>query len=57
LRERGGVNRIQPEWADLGRLPRPPAALQNRILAAIDLFPCDLLFVHRDAEREDPEHR
>jgi hypothetical protein len=41
----------------LGRLPRPPAALQNRILAAIDLFPCDLLFVHRDAEREDPEHR
>jgi hypothetical protein len=57
LRERGGVNRIQPEWADLGRLPRPPAALKNRILAAIDLFPCDLLFVHRDAEKEDPEHR
>ena len=57
LRERGGVNRIQPEWADLGRLPRPPDALQDRILVAIDLFPCDLLFVHRDAEREDPEHR
>jgi hypothetical protein len=57
LRARGGVNRIQPEWADLNRLPRPPKALQDRILAAIDLFPCDLLFVHRDAEREDPEHR
>jgi hypothetical protein len=57
LRERGGVNRIQPEWADLNRLPNPPKALQERILTAIDLFPCDLLFVHRDAEREDPEHR
>ena len=57
LREKGGVNRIQPEWADLNRLPRPPKALQDRILAAIDLFPCDLLFVHRDAERENPEHR
>ena len=57
LRERGGVNRIQPEWADLRRLPRPPNTLQERILTAIDLFPCDLLFIHRDAEREDPEHR
>ena len=57
LHERGGVNRVQPEWADLNRLPRPPKALQDRILAAIDLFPCDLLFVHRDAERENPEHR
>ncbi|CAB1057916.1 hypothetical protein D1BOALGB6SA_2672 [Olavius sp. associated proteobacterium Delta 1] len=57
LRQRGEVNRIQPEWADLRRLPRPPDTLQDRILIAIDLFPCDLLFVHRDAEREDPEHR
>jgi len=57
LRERGGVNRIQPEWADLRRLPHPPNTLQKRILTAIELFPCDLLFIHRDAEREDPEHR
>ena len=57
LRERGGVSRIQPEWADLNRLPRPPKVLRDRILAALDLFPCDLLFVHRDAERKDPKHR
>ncbi len=57
LREKGGVSLVQPEWADLRRLPRPPQSLSDRILWAIDLFPCDLLFVHRDAEREDPESR
>ena len=57
LRERGGVNRIQPEWADLRRLPIPPQTLCERILTAINLYPCDLLFIHRDAEGEDPDHR
>ncbi|MBI5605073.1 MAG: DUF4276 family protein [Deltaproteobacteria bacterium] len=57
LREKGDVNRVQAEWADLGRLPKPPKSLCDRILSAIDLFPCDLLFVHRDAEREEPEKR
>jgi hypothetical protein len=57
LREKGEVSRIQAEWADLRRLPQPPQTLHARILNAIDLFPSDLLFVHRDAEKEDPEHR
>jgi len=57
LREKGEVSRIQAEWADLRRLPQPPQTLHDRILHAIDLFPSDLLFVHRDAEKEDPEHR
>ena len=57
LREKVDVRRIQSEWADLGRLPRPPQGLRKRILFAIDLFPCDLLFVHRDAEKQDPETR
>jgi hypothetical protein len=57
LREKGEVNRIQPEWADLRCLPRPPQSLRERILTSIDLYPCDLLFIHRDAEREDPGHR
>jgi len=57
LREKGDVRRVQPEWADLGRLPQPPQSLRERILSAIDLFPCDLLFVHRDAEGEDPKTR
>jgi hypothetical protein len=57
LRKTGDVKRIQAEWADLGRLPKPPKGLRERILCAIDLFPCDLLFVHRDAERQEPKTR
>jgi hypothetical protein len=57
LREKGNVTWVQPEWADLGRLPSPPKNLRDRILLAIDLFPCDLLFVHRDAERQEPKRR
>lgn len=57
LREKGDVRLVQSEWADLRRLPQPPKSLNDRILCAIDLFPCDLLFIHRDAEREDPETR
>ncbi|MFN9861081.1 MAG: hypothetical protein ACK556_23840, partial [Pseudanabaena sp.] len=43
---------IQSQWANLGRLPKPPKTLSDRIVAALDLYPCDLLFIHRDAERE-----
>ncbi len=41
---------IQFRWSDLRRLPNPPRELYERIRASIDLYPCDLLFVHRDAE-------
>jgi len=43
---------IQPQWADLRRLPAPPRSLSSRIRLSLNLFPCDLLFIHRDAERE-----
>lgn len=42
---------IQPVWAELRRLPRPPQGLAERIQMGLDLYPCDLLFVHRDADR------
>lgn len=48
---------IQSEWADLRSLPNRPHGLAQRIKYAIDLFPCDILFVHRDAERERPAVR
>lgn len=57
LHQKGDVARVQAEWADLGRLPKPPRTLCERILLAIDLFPCDLLFIHRDAERQEPSRR
>ena len=48
---------IQSAWADLRRLPKPPTKLLPRIINSLELYPCDLLFVHRDAERETREKR
>lgn len=50
LRQHRIMYPIQPEWADLGRLPNPPKNLSSKIEQSIDLYPCDLLFIHRDAE-------
>jgi hypothetical protein len=48
---------INGTWADLRRLPSPPKGLRERIATALDLYPCDILFVHRDAEGEPHERR
>lgn len=48
---------IQSEWADLGRLRNPPKELSERICASINWYPCDILFVHRDAENQSREKR
>jgi hypothetical protein len=45
------------EVPDLGRLPRPPRSLADRLAVAAKLAPCDLMFIHRDAERRPPEER
>lgn len=42
---------IEPQWADLNRVPQPPKKLLERIKLALELYECDLLFVHRDAEK------
>lgn len=57
LRQQVVTMAIQPEWADLSRLPRRPKTLAERIKSAISLYPCELLCVHRDAEREHPANR
>jgi len=55
LQTQGVVRAIQSEWAELRRLRRPPTELAARIEKSLELYPCDLLFVHRDAEAL--EHR
>ena len=57
LRGSCGLQPIQGEFSDLRRLPNPPRSLAERIDRSVELFPCDLLFVHRDAERAAVEHR
>jgi hypothetical protein len=48
---------FEQNWADLRRWPRRPEKLAGKVDAALDLYPCDLLVVHRDAEREPAENR
>ncbi len=48
---------IQSRWSELRRLPTPPRELHEKIQLSIDLYPCDLLFVHRDAETTSLEER
>jgi len=45
------------DWADFGRWRNPPRNLRERIERSMLDFPCDLLFIHRDAERESIEQR
>lgn len=44
-------------WADLRGVLPVPLGLTARIHKAIELYPCEILFVHRDAENEDAEVR
>ena len=57
LREHCKEVAIQEEWADLRRLRQIPKTLAGRIQMALELYPCDLLFVHRDAEKQSPAMR
>lgn len=52
-----GVETIIPQWADPGRLRAGTNSLRERLRVAIDLYPCDILFVHRDAEKQEPRAR
>ena len=57
LREAAGVPVAEGVRANLQKLPRPPGSFVERIISAVDLFPCDVLFIHRDADGEQPEER
>jgi hypothetical protein len=48
---------VRSIWADLSRLRHRPRNLVQRIQTALDLYPCDMLCVHRDAERDEPSIR
>lgn len=49
---------FRPQWADLRNVPGgPPQRLSGKLRATCELYPTDLLFVHRDAEGESRERR
>jgi hypothetical protein len=43
--------------ANLQELPKPPRELGEKIAIASKLFPADVIFVHRDVDRESPSKR
>lgn len=50
-------NAFVGQWADLRLLPQPPQGLERRVELCLELYPCELLFVHRDAESASYEER
>lgn len=58
LRTNGVSIAIQSTWADLRRFPfEQKLSLPRKIQYSLEYYPCDLLLVHRDAERESREKR
>ena len=47
---------VSDHWADYSRIPRGLGA-KEKLKVTLDLYPCDLLFIHRDAEAQPPEWR
>jgi hypothetical protein len=54
---RRGPIAITAQWADLSRARLGDRSLTARAIAALDLYPCDILFLHRDAEGQPVEAR
>lgn len=48
---------ITPTWADFTVIRPLPRTLAEKIKAAIEYYPSDLLFIHRDAEGEPRQQR
>lgn len=48
---------VQGVWSELRSLREPPRSLRDRVRRTLELYPCNLLFVHRDAENKTQENR
>jgi hypothetical protein len=57
LKHAAGVPLSEGVRADFWRLPEKPRNPTDRLLKAVEIFPCEVLFVHRDAERDLPQLR
>ena len=55
--QRHSSRAISATWADFSVLRSPPRDLTAKIAAAVELYPADLLFVHRDAEGAPHQQR
>ena len=57
LQQSGVTADVTGQWADFRFLRQRPNELHDRIRLALDLYPCELLFIHRDAEAQGRDAR
>ena len=57
LKHTAGIELSEGVLAELWRLPEKPQGISERLVKAVELYPCEVLFVHRDAEKEQPRAR
>lgn len=58
LLEQNGVEfPIYSEWADLSFVREKPNGLAEKIRVSFELYPCDVLFIHRDTDRDSITNR
>lgn len=57
LLEQNGVGILYSEWADLSYVREKPKNLAEKIRVSFKLYPCDVLFIHRDTDQESIESR
>ncbi|SRR5216683_784102 len=57
LRQAGVGADLEGDWANLRSLRTLPTGLYSRLEAALEFYPCDLIFVHRDSEGQPPQRR
>ena len=43
---------IDDKFADLRYLHRPPDNLTDKIVCSLELYPCQILFIHKDMDKE-----
>jgi hypothetical protein len=48
---------VDAQFVDTREMPNPPRNLPDRIREAVKRYPCELLFINRDSEKEPPAHR
>ena len=48
---------VNGEWCEPTNFPAKPEDLAQKIRFCLALYPCDILFVHRDSDRELPSKR
>jgi hypothetical protein len=52
-----GLSLQRTQWAEWRNLKTPPRSLEEKLRFAVEYYPSDLLFIHSDAEAQDPEIR